>query len=122
MPDPLAWPRSEPVTVTAGTLHDWSLPDPAGDKESRGRVFVVGGGTQTPGAVLLAGEAALRAGAGRLQLAVASPAAPGLALTMPECRGPSGSPPTTQGSWEEPLLPRCARRREVPTWCSSGRA
>ena len=86
MPDPLAWPRSEPVTVTAGTLHDWSLPDPAGDKESRGRVLVVGGGTQTPGAVLLAGEAALRAGAGKLQLAVAGPVAPGLALAVPECR------------------------------------
>ena len=86
MPDPAPRPRSEPVRVTAGTLHDWLLPDPAGDKESRGRVLVVGGGTQTPGAVLLAGEAALRAGAGTLQLAVASPVAPGLALAVPECR------------------------------------
>ena len=77
---------ADPVTVTAATLQDWPLPDPAADKESRGRVLVVGGGTGTPGAVLLAGEAALRAGAGKLQLAVAAAVAPVLALAVPESR------------------------------------
>ena len=54
----------EPVLVTSGTLRDWPLPAPGSDKESRGRVLVLGGGRETPGAVLLAGEAALRAGGG----------------------------------------------------------
>lgn len=54
------------------------------DKESRGRVLVVGGSTLVPGAVLLAGEGALRAGAGKLQLATARGAAVGLSLVLPE--------------------------------------
>ena len=54
------------------------------DKESRGRVLVVGGSTLVPGAVLLAGEGALRAGAGKLQLATARAAAVGLSLVLPE--------------------------------------
>jgi hydroxyethylthiazole kinase-like uncharacterized protein yjeF len=78
--------RREPVAVTASTLLEWPLPDPASDKESRGRVVVVGGGTDTPGAVLLAGEAALRAGTGKLQLAVPREVGPALALAVPECR------------------------------------
>jgi hydroxyethylthiazole kinase-like uncharacterized protein yjeF len=85
---------AEPVRVSAGTLRDWPLPDPGSSKESRGRVLVVGGGTETPGAVLLAGEAALRAGAGKLQLAVPAGVAPGLAVAVPECRAlglPSGA-------------------------------
>jgi len=54
------------------------------DKESRGRVLVVGGSTLVPGAVLLAGVAALRAGAGKLQLATVQSAALGIALDVPE--------------------------------------
>jgi ADP-dependent NAD(P)H-hydrate dehydratase len=77
---------ADPITVTSATLGAWPLPDPATDKESRGRVLVVGGGTETPGAVLLAGEASLRAGAGKLQLAVAADVAPALAVAVPECR------------------------------------
>jgi hydroxyethylthiazole kinase-like uncharacterized protein yjeF len=41
---------------------------------------------QNPGAVLLAGIAALRAGAGRLQIATASTVAPLLAISVPEAR------------------------------------
>jgi len=39
------------------------------DKNGRGRVLVVGGAEFVPGALRLTGEAALRAGAGKLQLA-----------------------------------------------------
>src|SRR5688500_13678560 len=67
-------------------LREWPLPQPDDDdsKEERGRVLVIGGSTQVPGAVLLAGEAALRVGAGKLQLATAASVAPGLALAVPE--------------------------------------
>lgn len=70
-------------TVTAAALRAQPLPAPGGDKEQRGRVLIVGGSARVPGAVMLAGEAALRAGAGKLQLATAASVAPGMALAMP---------------------------------------
>jgi len=47
-------------------------------------VLVIGGARRTPGATLLAGTAALRAGAGRLTLAVPESVAVQLAVTLPE--------------------------------------
>ncbi len=73
-----------PVDVTGGLLRAWPLPDPGKDKEARGRVLVLGGTASTPGAVLLAGEAALRAGGGKLQIATAEPVAAALAVAVPE--------------------------------------
>ncbi len=72
--------------VTRALLRRLALPalDDSADKESRGRVLVIGGSVQVPGAVLLAGVAALRAGAGKLQLATAREAAIPLALAVPE--------------------------------------
>jgi hydroxyethylthiazole kinase-like uncharacterized protein yjeF len=49
-------------------------------------VLVVGGSRFTPGAVLLAGVAALRAGAGRLQLAVDQSTAAALSIAVPEAK------------------------------------
>ncbi|GAA4718062.1 NAD(P)H-hydrate dehydratase [Nocardioides conyzicola] len=74
----------DPVVVTPATLRDWALPEPGTGKESRGQVLVVGGSTQTPGAVRLAGEASLRGGAGKLALATVSPTAAALAVAVPE--------------------------------------
>lgn len=54
------------------------------DKDARGRVLVVGGSREVPGGVLLASVAALRAGAGKLQIATVASVAPGLALAVPE--------------------------------------
>ncbi|MDB4883852.1 MAG: carbohydrate kinase [Gemmatimonadetes bacterium] len=60
------------------------MPDEKGDKDDRGRVLVVGGSTQVAGAVLLAGVAALRAGAGKLQLATVASASSALGMAVPE--------------------------------------
>ncbi|MFJ6166762.1 NAD(P)H-hydrate dehydratase [Micromonospora orduensis] len=76
--------RSDVKVITPGLLRDWALPVPAGGKESRGTVLVVGGSRFTPGAVLLAGVAALRAGAGVLQLAAAESTAATLSIEVPE--------------------------------------
>ncbi|MFF5054980.1 NAD(P)H-hydrate dehydratase [Micromonospora sp. NPDC000663] len=76
--------RSDVKVITPGLLRDWALPVPAGGKESRGTVLVVGGSRFTPGAVLLAGVAALRAGAGVLQLAAAESSAATLSIEVPE--------------------------------------
>jgi hydroxyethylthiazole kinase-like uncharacterized protein yjeF len=60
------------------------LPDASGDKRDRGSVVVVGGSPGCPGAALLAGVAALRAGAGRVQLGVHPDVATAVAVALPE--------------------------------------
>lgn len=54
------------------------------DKDARGRVLVIGGSVEVPGAALLASVAALRAGAGKLQIATVRSAALALGLAVPE--------------------------------------
>lgn len=78
--------RATPETVTPALLRAWPLSDPTGGKETRGTVLVVGGSATTPGAVRLAGEAALRAGAGKLALATARSVVAALAVAVPEAR------------------------------------
>ena len=70
--------------VDAALLRDWPLPDLGSDKEERGRLLVVAGSRETPGAGLLAAEGAFRVGAGKIQLATARSCAPALAVTVPE--------------------------------------
>jgi hydroxyethylthiazole kinase-like uncharacterized protein yjeF len=80
---------SAPATrLTLAALRRWPLPDPSNgeSKEDRGRVLVVGGSRQTPGAVRLAGEAALRSGAGKLQVACGEDVAVTLAIALPESK------------------------------------
>jgi ADP-dependent NAD(P)H-hydrate dehydratase len=74
------------TAVTADLLREMPLPQPSdsGDKDERGRVLVVAGSPEVPGGALLAGVAALRAGAGKLQIATAASIAPHLGLAVPE--------------------------------------
>ncbi|MHC6593044.1 NAD(P)H-hydrate dehydratase [Arthrobacter sp. C152] len=83
--------------VTPSLLREWPLPAPGEDKYSRGSVLVVGGARATPGAAMLAGAAALRAGAGKLTLAVAESVAVQVGVALPEC-GALGLPETAEGS------------------------
>ena len=55
-----------------------------GDKHSRGRVLVIAGHLDLPGAALLASLGALRAGAGVLRIATCRTNAPHLGVAMPE--------------------------------------
>jgi ADP-dependent NAD(P)H-hydrate dehydratase len=73
-------------TVTPALLRRLAppTPDAAGDKDARGRVLAVGGSMQVPGALLLSGVAALRAGAGKLQLATTRAVAGALGVAVPE--------------------------------------
>jgi ADP-dependent NAD(P)H-hydrate dehydratase len=96
---PVARRRPVEVTrVTASLLRRWPLPksDPELGKESRGDVLVVGGSTQIPGAAMLAGLCALRAGAGRLQIATSRSVASQVAVSMLEARV-IGLPETRRG-------------------------
>ena len=56
------------------------------DKEDRGRVLVIAGSRELAGAALLASIAALRAGAGKLQIATAESISVQLAVAVPEAR------------------------------------
>lgn len=82
--DPAGRQVGDDTVVTPALLRGWPLPEPGGDKNAKGRVLVVGGGAQTPGAILLAAEAALRVGAGKLQMATVRSTAPLLSTAVPE--------------------------------------
>jgi ADP-dependent NAD(P)H-hydrate dehydratase len=74
------------VKLSGALLRRMPLPAASDDhgKEERGRVLVIGGSRQVPGAPLLSGTAAMRAGAGKLQLATVREAAISLGLAVPE--------------------------------------
>jgi hydroxyethylthiazole kinase-like uncharacterized protein yjeF len=76
------------IDADFGLLRRWKLPDltQGESKEDRGRVLVVGGSREIPGAALLAARASLRAGAGKLHIATAVEVAAALAIAMPEAR------------------------------------
>jgi ADP-dependent NAD(P)H-hydrate dehydratase len=84
----LARASERPISVTAALLRGWPLPQPedSADKQDRGIAMVIGGAAEIPGALLLAGIAALRVGAGKLQLAGPRAAAIALAVALPESR------------------------------------
>lgn len=75
---------NRPEPVTAELLREWGLPDPGDSKKARGDVVVVGGSRSAPGAVLLAGEAALRVGAGRVALVVPASIDAQVGVALPE--------------------------------------
>jgi hydroxyethylthiazole kinase-like uncharacterized protein yjeF len=75
------------IPITPELLRQNPLPAPQeGDKDGRGRVLVVGGSLDLPGAALLAATAALRTGAGRLRIATCRSLAATLGLAVPEAR------------------------------------
>ncbi len=75
----------EIVEVDDALLRGWPLPVPAeGSKDERGSIFVVAGAPQMPGAAVLAATAALRAGAGKLQIGTVASVAAHVAIAVPE--------------------------------------
>ena len=72
------------TVITPAVLREWPLPGVEGGKESRGRAVVVGGSVQNPGALILAAEASLRAGAGKSQVVAPDPVAVPIGVAMPE--------------------------------------
>jgi ADP-dependent NAD(P)H-hydrate dehydratase len=90
----------EPTPIDDTSLRAWPLPwpDREGDKEERGGTLVVGGSRELAGAVILAGTAALRAGAGKLMIATAQSVAREVAVVVPEARV-LGLPETSGGGF-----------------------
>jgi hydroxyethylthiazole kinase-like uncharacterized protein yjeF len=96
---------SEAIEVTPGLLATMKLPRPDEDGSKR-----EGGNVELAGAVLLAGVAALRAGAGRLRLATVERVAPQLGIAVPEARAiglPEGEDGAIAAEAAERLLSLC---------------
>ena len=77
------------------------------DKKARGDVLIIAGGTELPGAAVLAGTAALRAGAGRLQIATCARNATGVGIAVPEALV-IGLPETAAGGISPSAMERLA--------------
>jgi ADP-dependent NAD(P)H-hydrate dehydratase len=79
---------SEPAILDGELLKRFPLPHHPddGDKNERGLALFIAGSRELSGAALLAGTAALRAGAGRLRIATAESIALGLGVAIPEAR------------------------------------
>lgn len=77
---------TDAVRINRLRLDDFPLPplSEGDDKEQRGVVLVIGGSTRVPGAVRLSGIAALKAGAGKLQIGTVRAVAVPLGLAVPE--------------------------------------
>jgi ADP-dependent NAD(P)H-hydrate dehydratase len=79
-----------------------------GDKETKGRVLIVAGSRDVPGAALLAATAAMRAGAGKLRIATVESAAMPLAVAMPEAMV-FGLPEARDGSFADGAVDQIGR-------------
>jgi hydroxyethylthiazole kinase-like uncharacterized protein yjeF len=72
------------TVIEPESLHPPRSPDPASSKLDRGTIVVVAGGPACPGAALLSASAALRAGAGRVQIVTSAENAAHIAIALPE--------------------------------------
>lgn len=104
----------EPIALDRDWLKAHPLVPIADDtnKNDRGRVLLVGGSRRSAGALRLAGEAAFRAGAGKVQLATLAPLAVALGVSVPEAgvfawpEGDDGElSPAAADAFEEALAP-----------------
>lgn len=81
--------KDKPATkITPKLLRKWALPfpDEDGDKQARGTVLIMAGTLGMPGAAILCAAAALRAGAGKLQIATPETVADAVAAAVLEAR------------------------------------
>ena len=75
----------KPRALTASELKRHPLPPvEGGDKDAHGSILIIAGSRDVPGAALLTATAAMRAGAGTLQLAAPDDIAVHLGIAMPE--------------------------------------
>ena len=76
-----------------------------GDKETKGRILIVAGSREVPGAALLAAMGAMRAGAGKLRIATVYTVAPRIGIAMPEAMV-VGMPQDGRGGFAERAVER----------------
>jgi ADP-dependent NAD(P)H-hydrate dehydratase len=89
--------RVQTTEINPALLRARPLPQPQGDgKGERGRMLVAAGSSELPGAALLVGDAALRAGAGTVAVVTPAESIAALGMALPEARVfPLQARPTT---------------------------
>lgn len=76
---------SAPKALTRAALDAYPLPPITGaTKDQHGQILIIAGSRDVPGAALLAAHGAMRAGAGKLQIAAPDAIAVALGVAMPE--------------------------------------
>ena len=74
-----------PKRLDAAALRDHPLPPVIdGDKETKGKILIIAGSREVPGAALLTATAAMRTGAGKLRIATDYTIAVRIGIAMPE--------------------------------------
>ncbi|HEX2802770.1 MAG TPA: NAD(P)H-hydrate dehydratase [Sphingomicrobium sp.] len=79
-----------------------------GDKHDHGRLLIVAGSRSLPGSALLCALAAMRAGAGKLQIATVESVAVQIGVAMPESRT-IGMPESKDGSFAQAAVAKIAK-------------
>jgi hydroxyethylthiazole kinase-like uncharacterized protein yjeF len=75
----------KPTPLDKAALDEHPLPPVVdGDKETKGRILIIAGSRDVPGAALLCATAAMRAGAGKLRIATVAGVAANVGIAMPE--------------------------------------
>jgi hydroxyethylthiazole kinase-like uncharacterized protein yjeF len=82
-----------------------------GDKETKGRILVIAGSRDVPGAALLTAIAAMRAGAGKLRIATVESIALGVGTAMPEAMV-VGLPEDDEGGFARSAIRAIAEQTE----------
>jgi hydroxyethylthiazole kinase-like uncharacterized protein yjeF len=94
--------------LTRDELRDFPLPAQGdGGKAEHGRILIVGGTRSLGGAALLCATAAMRSGAGKLQIATAESVAVSLGTAMPESRT-VGLPESHDGGFAQAAVTQIA--------------
>lgn len=99
------------IEITKDFLRGNPLPqlNETGDKKDRGRLLLIGGSAQMPGPIILAALAALRAGAGKVQVITGASIAPTVAGVLLEGRV-FAMPETQAGGIAESAFDRILER------------
>ena len=94
----------KPTPLDRAALDEHPLPPVVdGDKETKGRILIIAGSRDVPGAALLCATAAMRSGAGKLRIATVESIATGLGIAMPEAMV-VGMPQDEQGGFASSAL------------------
>lgn len=92
---------TDPQPLDRAALRDFPLPQVGdGDKHEHGQLLIVAGSRSLSGAALLCARSAMRAGAGKLQIATVESVAPQVGIAMPESRT-VGMAETSDGAFAE---------------------
>lgn len=97
--------RAEAIRADRDLLRQWELPDPGDSKNSRGTVMLIGGSRLSAGALVLAGEAALRVGAGKVAVIADAAVADVARIALPEAGAYDA--PTSEGETDAAWRTAC---------------